>query len=166
MEKKWIKKIPPEKGWYLAGFVDGEGSFNVSFTKKSDYRTGWQITPSFNVSQRDKTILFLLKKYLGCGRIKQRRDGLWIFVVENPRSLEERVIPFFKKYRFLSSKTKTNFSIFCRIVRLIREDKHLTEEGLEKIAKLRAKLNKGRKRKRKYTLSDIRASRKSSETIR
>ena len=159
MEKNWLKKIPQEKGWYLAGFVDGEGSFNVSFTKKSDYCSGWQVTPSFNVSQRDGTILFLLKKYLECGRIKKRRDGLWIFVVENPRSLKEKVIPFFRKYQFFSSKAKTNFSIFCQIVKLIDEDKHLTREGLEEIARLREKLNEGRKRKRKYNLSDIKASR-------
>jgi len=166
MEQNWLRKIPSEKGWYLAGFVDGEGSFNVSFAKKTDYRSGWQATPSFNVSQKDKTILSLLKKYLGCGRIKQRKDGLWIFVAENPHSLKEKVIPFFKKYQFLSSKSKTNFSIFCQIVKKIDEDKHLTKEGLEEIARLREKLNEGRKRKRKYNLSDIKTSRKSSETIR
>ena len=166
MEQNWLKRIPQEKGWYLSGFVDGEGSFNVSFAQKSDYRSGWQVTPSFNVSQKEKTILFLLKKYLGCGRIKQRKDGLWIFVVENPHSLEERIIPFFKKYRFFSSKAKVNFSIFCQIVRLINQDKHLTKSGLEEITRLREKLNEGRKRKRKYNLSDIQASRKSSETIR
>lgn len=166
MEENWLKKIPQEKGWYLVGFVDGEGSFNISFAKKIDYRSRWQVTPSFNVSQKDKTILFLLKRYLGCGRIKQRKDGLWIFVVENPRSIEERVIPFFKKYQFLSSKAKKNFSLFCQIVQLINQDMHLTKEGLEKIARLREKLNVGRKRKRKYNLSDIKTSRKSSETIR
>ncbi len=162
-QQNWLNKVPPEKGWYFAGFVDGEGSFNVSL---NDYRSGWQVTPSFNVSQKDGTVLFLLKKCLGCGRIKRRRDGLWIFVVENPNSLKEKVIPFFKKYSFLSSKAKTNFSIFCQIVRLINEDKHLTREGLENVAMLREKLNEGRKRKRKYNLSDVKASRESSETIR
>lgn len=165
MEQKWLKEIPLEKGWYLAGFVDGEGSFNISFAKKNDYRSGWQVTPSFNVSQKDETILFLLKKYLGCGRIKRRKDGLWIFVVENPHSLKERVIPFFKKYRFFSSKAKTNFSIFCQIVDLINKDKHLTEKGLEKIARFRERINEGHKRKRKYNLSDIKASKDNPQRL-
>ena len=29
-----IQKIPERIGWYFAGFVDGEGSFNVSLRKK------------------------------------------------------------------------------------------------------------------------------------
>ena len=164
--QKWLKQIPSDKGWYLAGFVDGEGSFNVSFARKNDYRSGWQITPSFNVSQRDNTNLFLLKKYLGCGRLKRRKDGCWIFVVENPNSLQERVIPFFKRFNLLSSKAKTNFSLFQKIVNLIVSDKHLTKEGLEQIAQIREKLNEGRGRKRKFNLSDIQSLKESSETIR
>jgi len=150
-----FKNIPQNIAWYLAGFVDGEGSFNVSLSKKSDYRSGWQITPSFNVSQRDGTNLFLLKKHLGCGRIKRRQDGIWIFVVENPRVIKEKILPFFRKFRLLSSKGKTNFSIFSQIVEMLDEDEHLTTNGLEKIVKLREKLNEGSGRKRKYNLNDI-----------
>ena len=29
----WLKQIPEKIGWYLAGFSDGEGSFNVSLRK-------------------------------------------------------------------------------------------------------------------------------------
>ncbi len=150
-----FRNIPQNIAWYLAGFVDGEGSFNVSLAKKSDYRSGWQITPSFNVSQRDETNLFLLKKHLGCGRIKRRQDGIWIFVVENPRMIKEKILPFFGKFRLLSSKGKTNFSIFSQIVEMLDKDEHLTTNGFEKIVKLREKLNEGRGRKRKYNLNDI-----------
>jgi hypothetical protein len=152
---QWLKKIPPQIGYYLAGFVDGEGSFNVSLRKGEGYKYGWQIGLSFNVSQRDKTNLFLLKKHLGCGRLKTRKDGLNSFVVENFNSLEGRVIPFFERFNFLSSRTKTNFSIFKKIVKLMSEKKHLTNEGLKDIVKLREKLNEGRGRKRKYSLKDV-----------
>jgi hypothetical protein len=33
-----ISKIPPHIGYYLAGFVDGEGSFHVSFRPRDDYK--------------------------------------------------------------------------------------------------------------------------------
>ena len=56
---------------YISGFVDGEGSFNVSLRKKIDYRLGWQPVLSFNVSQREITILALMKRYLKCGIIKK-----------------------------------------------------------------------------------------------
>ena len=155
MEQKWLKSIPQNIGWYLAGFADGEGSLNVSLTKRDNYRHGWQITPSFNVSQRDNTVLFLLKKHLECGRLKRRRDGVWIFVIENPKMITEKVLPFFGKFHLLSSKSKTNFSIFSQIVDLIGRGEHLTDEGLEKIMRLREILNEGKGRKRKYNLSDV-----------
>ena len=47
-----------ELGFFLAGFVEGEGSFNVSLRKKSDYKVNWQVVLSFNVSQKDPPILY------------------------------------------------------------------------------------------------------------
>jgi len=37
-----VNDIPFNIGWYLSGFSDGEGSFNISFRRKSDYKTRWQ----------------------------------------------------------------------------------------------------------------------------
>ena len=158
MEQKWLKQIPREKGWYISGFVDGEGSFNVSLVKREDYRLKWRVVPIFNVSQRDITMLFLMKKYLCCGRIQHRKDGLHMYIVENLTAIRERVIPFFKKFNFLSSKTKTNFSIFCQIVVLLDRDGRLEKDEFIKICELREKLNEGRGRTRKYNLSDIKKS--------
>ena len=45
----WPKSVPPEYGHYIAGFTDGEGSFNVSIIKRIDYEGKWKITASFNV---------------------------------------------------------------------------------------------------------------------
>lgn len=36
---------------YISGFVDGEGCFSVSFSKRQRFNTGWEIKPSFSVSQ-------------------------------------------------------------------------------------------------------------------
>jgi len=33
-----ISQIPLQIGYYLAGFVDGEGSFHVSFRPRDDYQ--------------------------------------------------------------------------------------------------------------------------------
>ena len=138
-------------GWYLAGFVEGEGSFNVSLRKRPDHTMGWQVVLTFNVSQRESYILSQFKKHLGCGRIvKRKKDGLFMYVVDNPNSLKEKVIPFFKKYKFLSHNKKYNFSIFCQIANLVFNKEHLNKDGFKKIIDLREKLNVGRGRKRKY----------------
>ena len=48
-----VREIPPNIGYYLAGFTDGEGSFNVSFRPRSDYVFPWKVSLCFNVSQRE-----------------------------------------------------------------------------------------------------------------
>lgn len=151
--KDWLNNVPLSVGHYLAGFVDGEGSFNVSMRKRDDHTLGWQIVLTLNVAQRNNTVLALLKKHLGCGRLQERKDGVWYFTVSNPVSIKERVIPFFDKFNFLSPGKKSNFSIFRKIAKLMSENKHLTQDGMQEIITLREKINPGRGRKRKYSLS-------------
>ena len=154
MNDNWLKKIPASIGWYLSGFIDGEGSFNVSLRKK-DYSVGWQICPSFNVSQKDRTVLDLLKRWLGCGKLRSRKDGVIYYEVTNILSLNEKVIPFFRNFPLLSSSKKTNFRIFEKIVKMMKDGKHLEKEGLKEILFLREKLNEGHGRKRKYNINDV-----------
>lgn len=151
----WTKTIPIEKGYYFSGFADGEGSFNVSIRQKPDHQIGWQICLTFNVSQKEKYILEQFQKLLGCGRLQKRIDGVYYYIVSNPLSIQQRIIPFFERFSFMSKRKKQNFSIFCKIVNLVMEKKHLSKEGLIKIMKLREILNLGRGRKRKYALDDI-----------
>lgn len=160
MNNKWLNKIPIEWGYYLAGFTDGEGSFNVSLRQREDHLMKWQVVLTFNVSQKESYILSQFKKYLGCGRIQQRKDGLYMYVCSNPISIQERVIPFFQKFNFHSQSKKKNFSIFCQIAERVFSKKHLTSEGLGEIIKLREGLNEGRGRKRKYSLIDFEKSQK------
>jgi len=153
-------------GFFIAGFVEGEGSFNVSLRKKSDYKVKWQIVLSFNVSQKDPSVLFIIKKELGCGIIKTRKDGLHSLDITNAEDLVEKVIPYFIKYSLLSKSKINNFNIFCEISKLVERGEHRDLKGLEKILLLREKLNEGKGRTRKYGYSDIFPIKKSSETIR
>jgi hypothetical protein len=153
--QNYLKKIPLEWGHYLAGFVDGEGSFNVSLRKRNDHTMKWQVVLTFNVSQKESYILSQLKKYLGCGRIQQRKDGLHYYVCSNPLAIQEKIIPFFRKFKFRSAQKKRNFSIFSRIAEKVFRKEHLTKEGLIEIVRLREELNRGRGRKRKYGLEHV-----------
>ena len=142
-------------GYYIAGFVDGEGSFNVSLRRKIDYKIGWQVVLSFNVSQKDITMLHLLKETFSCGIIKQRKiDLLYSYDVTKPKDIVERVIPFFDKFGFLSKSKQINYKIFKDIVYMAVSAK-VDKVNLVRIATLREKLNCGKGRKRKYSLSDV-----------
>jgi hypothetical protein len=141
------KKIPLEIGYYLAGFTDGEGSFNVSFRPRNDYSIPWKVSLCFNISQKGEVILSTFKRYLECGTLRQRKDGVWYYEVNNIESIFENVIPFFKKFQFRSAKKKRDFFKFIQIAELIKENRHLTIEGIKTILEIRKDMNDGGKRK-------------------
>ena len=159
-------KIPSNVAWYLSGFVDGEGSFNISLRKKSDYRIGWQPVLSFNVSQRERTLLDLMKSYYHCGIIKRRRDGLHSYDVTNPSDLKRKIIPFFDQYLFLSKRKQTNYLLFKEAVDLMLSKEHLELEGFKRLLDIRESINEGKGRTRKYSKQDVLKLIESPETIR
>jgi hypothetical protein len=160
-----MQEVPERIGHYLAGFADGEGSFNVSFRPRADYAVPWKISLCFNISQKDRVILALFKRYLGCGTIRGRPDGVWYYEVNNLNAIRDTVIPFFKKYRFLSAKKKRDFSKFCQLATLLEANTHRTQEGIQRILDVRREMNDGGNRR--YTDAMILARfRESSETIR
>jgi hypothetical protein len=48
---------PDESGLahYIAGFVDGEGSFHVAVQRNASVKTKWQLVPEFHVSQHESS---------------------------------------------------------------------------------------------------------------
>jgi hypothetical protein len=162
-----VNQVPDSIGYYFAGFVDGEGSFHLSFRKRQDYKLPWKVSLCLNVSQKDKVILALLKRHLDCGTIRNKGGGVWMFEVNNLNAIRGHVIPFFKRFGFLSAKKKRDFAIFKTMAERMAEGDHLNKEGIVQLLSLRHNMNDGGKRK--YTEDQIlRAfdTTESSETIR
>ncbi len=130
-----------EIGHYLAGFVDGEGSFNVSIKKVNDRKLEWRVGACFNVSQRERHILELLQRTLECGTIRRRWDGVHYFEVNSYRDLNDNVIPFFRKYPLRSPSKNETLGIFARICEMMCAGRHLTSEGVCEIVHLRNQMN-------------------------
>ena len=165
-----INKTPRDIGYYLAGFVDGEGSFYSIIRKRNDFSLGVRFSLGFHVSNRDHVILSLLKKHIGCGSIRERNDGCFLYQVDSFESIQTNVIPFFKKFGFLSSKKKNEFSVFKEMVNLKRKG-ITTIVDVEQFLTLRNKLGQNRNSRftysDEYLLKEIREKiKKSSETIR
>jgi hypothetical protein len=161
-----VSQVPDSIGYYFAGFVDGEGSFNLSFRRRSDYSLPWRVSLCLNVSQKDKVILALLKHHLSCGTIRYKSDEVWFFEVNNLTAIRENVIPFFDRFGFLSAKKKRDFAIFKKMAELMNRRAHLNKEGIVELLRLRRDMNDGGKRK--YSEDEILAAfgdRESSETI-
>jgi hypothetical protein len=164
-----VSQVSPRIGYYLAGFADGEGSFNVSFRKRNDYAMPWKVSLCFNVSQRDKVILALFKQHLKCGTMRSRPDGVWYYEVNNFTALVENVIPFFDRFSFLSAKKQRDFAKFKQIAVLIRDGRHQTKSGIGEILEIRRDMNDGGAMRRKYSddsITELFGTRESSETVR
>ena len=143
--KTIMKKLSSKLIYYLVGFTDGEGSFNISVINRNrDFNTGWKIAPSFNISQKDDSIPKLFQKVFQCGTIRYRKDGICYFEVRKIDDLVKKVIPFFQKYKLLSIK-KNDFQYFSKIISLIKEKEHLGKSGINKILKIRNRMNFGGK---------------------
>lgn len=89
----------------------------------------------FNISQKERTILALIKHHLGCGTIRFRKNNVWVYSVDNIKSIKEIIIPFFNRFGFLSEKKKKDFARFKRIIE-IKKRKSLTYSDLETILQL------------------------------
>jgi hypothetical protein len=150
---------------YISGFVDGEGCFCVSFQPSKRHRFGWEVRPSFSVSQNaDRAeLLYVIQERWGCGFIRpDRSDKTVKFEVRNVRDLVEKVLPHFKAYPLMSSK-QADFDRFARICELVSDDRHLELEGFEEIVRLAMEMNPSGKRK--YSGSEILSSLRSDEGI-
>ena len=150
---------------YISGFVDGEGCFCVSFQPSSRYRLGWEVRPSFSVSQNaDRAqLLYELQKWWACGTIRpDRSDKTLKYEVRAIEHLVQRVLPHFREYPLLSAK-QGDVDRFDRICRLVSDGKHQQRDGLIEIVELAMQMNPSGKRK--YASSDILGSLGTGEGI-
>jgi len=150
---------------YISGFVDGEGCFCVSFQPSKRHRFGWEVRPSFSVSQNaDRAeLLYVIQERWGCGFIRpDRSDKTLKFEVRNVRDLVAKVLPHFRAFPLVSSK-RTDFERFERVCESVGDDRHLELEGFEEIVRLAMEMNPSGKRK--YFGSEILDSLRSGERI-
>lgn len=150
---------------YVSGFVDGEGCFCVSFIPSKRHRFGWEVRPSFSVSQNgDRAeLLHMIQERWGCGFIRpDRSDKTSKFEVRKIRDLIEKVLPHFRAVPLLSSRQR-DVEQFDQICRLVFQKRHLDAAGLTEIVQLAVQMNPSGKRK--YLASEILDSLRAGEGI-
>ena len=143
----WLDSIPADVGHYIAGFVDGEGSFNVPIRRSGDRGLPWRVSLSFNVSQVGPEAPSFLRQTFGVGTVRGRGDGVFYFEVTTPSALEARVFPFFERFPLRGPKAG-DLAVFREITRLVQLGQHLLPDGIIGILALRSPMNRGGKRRR------------------
>ena len=131
---------------WLAGFIDGDGSFRIKINKSSSTKSGYSVFLVLSIVQhgRDEDLLKSFNKYLNCGVTYRRSGNAITFSVVKFSDIKDIIIPFLNKYPLLGVKSK-DFEYFCKGAELIKSKKHLTEEGLDQLHKIKNGMNTGRK---------------------
>ena len=85
-----IVLMKQEEKAYIAGFLDGDGSIMAQLVTRKDYKLGFQIRVSIVFYQKTthQEHLLWLKKQLGFGYIRARRDGMTEYTIVGLREVE------------------------------------------------------------------------------
>lgn len=120
---------------YITGFTDGEGTFSVSFNRRTKLKTGIEVRPSFSLSQHQRNVQILerIKEYFGCGAIRySKRDKCYKYEVRAINDLIEHIIPHFQQYPLHTTK-RADFERFAAICQSVASNKHLNRGSLSVI---------------------------------
>lgn len=137
---------------YIIGLTDGEGSFSVFLSPPGKNTKYYRAECHYYIKLREDELPLLeeVKKFFNCGNIYLQKDSrpnhrnCYRFEVSSYQKIEEVVIPFFQKYSLYSTNRRNDFDLFCRIFGIVRErnGKHLANEEVEEIRKLKSEMHK------------------------
>lgn len=141
--------------FFLAGFIEGEGSLCVSIKKHNTSRFGYVIDPEFFLYQHvsGKPILERSRELFRSGNVflKSGSEDVYVYSISNRKVILEKVIPYFKRYVLPFSCKFTFFSTFLHIVESLENKKHYELEGFLELLELAYTLNPNSKGKCRKT---------------
>src|SRR3990167_7758261 len=133
---------------YIVGLVDGEGSFtvyirDVDVEKEAKRRVVAEPKFYIKLIEKDKNILYTLKKFFGCGSVYFQKDtrpnhqNCYRYEVYNRSDLLEIIIPFFKRHELKFPSKRSDFETFCLLMEMIEKKTHRTKSGLKQMFALK-----------------------------
>lgn len=143
-----------EDGW-LSGFIDSDGSFSVQHTKLENNAKKRKISCRLRIEQRmldpitnDNYLKVLtdISNFLNCSLLtrKQKSTGNEYYTLTASSKLSlEIIVNYLDKYPLFSSKY-LDYNDWKKIVLLIFENKHYTEEGINKTNIVKNSMNRQR----------------------
>ena len=153
--------ITEQQRWFLAGFIEGEGSVCVSLKQHPTAQFGFYVDPEFFLYQHQAypQMLELAQRMFGSGRIfpKPGNERVLVYAIASQRTLAEKVVPFLRQYMVFAPRNAI-YERWCSIVEAMERREHHTPQGMARIVEQAYTLNpvaKGKPRKR--TLQEVTA---------
>ena len=138
--------------WFVAGVVEGEGSWGLSVKKHPTHRLGYYVQPEFFVYQHRlrRSLLEMVQEVFECGRIfpKVGNPDVLVFAIQSRPLISQRVLPFMRQSMTLSSRS-ADIDLFETALQLYDEGFHRVPYRLATIVEIAYAMNmNGKQRKR------------------
>eukprot|EP01025_Chloroclados_australasicus_P042398 TRINITY_DN4509_c0_g1_i3.p1 TRINITY_DN4509_c0_g1~~TRINITY_DN4509_c0_g1_i3.p1 ORF type:complete len:409 (-),score=-3.21 TRINITY_DN4509_c0_g1_i3:128-1354(-) len=121
---------------YIAGFITGDGSFEISFLKQEQMKIGLYLLCQFELCQNQRS-LYLLKQISqqigGSQRVNLRNNNVWNLVRSRQKDLVQIVL-YFNQVQFQGQKQQ-DFLIFRAMMQCYKNKIHLRRQYLIQIIK-------------------------------
>ena len=132
--------LSERKKWFVAGLIEGEGSFCIGIKKHPTAPYGYFVDPMFFFYQHKtrKPMIEMVRATLGnVGKIKPKpgNEDVLVLQISSRRTIVEKLIPFFDKY-FIFSVRKDDYESFKKATFMLLEGKHHTQEGMLELIEL------------------------------
>jgi len=130
--------------YWIAGFVSGDGSFNIKTTKARSGKV--QLRFAVHLHIRESEVIKGLAKFFKFDENKYiyyTENSVAIQIVNTPDILNI-IIPFFDNYEIKGAK-ELDFIDFKKVAEIVKSKGHLTEEGFSEILAIKDNMNLKRK---------------------
>ena len=125
----------------------GRCCFLVGVSQSRSNKLNEKVELIFQLTQHSRVQNFIksLVNYFRCVQYKVRANcEAGDFKVTKFSDIVDKIIPFFQKHHVHGVKIK-DFYNFCEVAEIMKNKAHFTASGLEKIKKIKAGMNTGRK---------------------
>lgn len=127
----------------IAGIIDGDGSFYVSFNQNGSIKTGFSIT-----GDKDSRPLLegIQEKFKGIGSIKKGSKNELVYTITGLNQIIDVLIPFIDQNPLFSERA-LHYEKFKTVSLILKGEQPLTTESKLKIVELAYDMNKKGKRR-------------------
>ncbi len=133
-----------QRRWFIAGVVEGEGSWCLSVKRHETRRLGYYVQPEFYVYQhrRRRELLETAQEIFECGRIwpKPGNPDVLVFAIRSRRDISAHVLPFMEQYMCYSSR-RADMELFTDAMHLFELGLHRRAAGLATIVEIAYAMN-------------------------
>jgi LAGLIDADG endonuclease len=143
--------------WFVTGYSDGESSFSIRLRTKLSSKLGYHISIVYSIgaeiNPENKKLLDLLKNYFYENGSISKCGNVYLYEVSDIKGLKI-VRNHFENFPLQSSKI-VYFQMWCQVMDIIENKRHLTKEGFLKILSIKNNFPKGLSKKVRDLYPDI-----------